>query len=77
MRSKGNILILLILFLLFVTLGDRIPFKPVSNASLQTRTTLNNFMVGLFPKRQPKNPNDRTKKAIEQQEQEAGTTPSN
>jgi hypothetical protein len=69
MSSKGKIPLLIVLFLLFVLLGDRIPFPPISNASLQTRTTLNNFMLGMFPKKQPKNPYERTEKAIEQQEQ--------
>lgn len=69
MLSKGKFPLLILLFLLFVLLGDRIPFPPVSNASLQTRTTLNNFMLGLFPKKEPKNPYERTEKAIEKQEQ--------
>lgn len=69
MFSKAKFPLLVALFLLFVLLGDRIPFQPVSNASLQTRTTLNNFMLGLFPKKQPKNPYERTEKAIEQEQQ--------
>ncbi|MFB2896849.1 hypothetical protein ACE1CI_28385 [Aerosakkonemataceae cyanobacterium BLCC-F50] len=69
MLSKGKFPLLIVLFLLFVLLGDRIPFPPVSNASLQTRTTINNFMLGLFPKKQPKNPYERTERAIEKQEQ--------
>lgn len=69
MFSKVKFPLLFALFLLFVLLGDRIPFKPVSDASLQTRTTMNNFMLGLFPKKQPKNPYERTERAIERTEQ--------
>ncbi|MFB2935302.1 hypothetical protein ACE1B6_08480 [Aerosakkonemataceae cyanobacterium BLCC-F154] len=69
MFSKFKFPLLIVVFLLFVLLGDRIPFQPIGNASLQTRTTLNNFMLGLFPKKQPKNPYERTEKAIERTEE--------
>jgi hypothetical protein len=69
MFSKGKFPLLIVLFLLFVLLGDRIPFQPISNASLQTRTTMNNFMLGMFPKKEPRNPYDRTEKAIEREQQ--------
>ena len=73
MDRKTATTYLLILFLLFVTLGDRILPKPLSTASVQTRTSLNNFFIGLFPQKGPKlNPNERTEKAVEQEEKEAG-----
>ena len=73
MDRKTATTYLLLLFLLFVTLGDRILPKPLSTASVQTRTSLNNFFIGLFPQRVPKlNPNERTEKALEQEEKEAG-----
>ena len=73
MERKTAITYLVILFLLFVALGDRLLPKPLSTASLQTRTSLNNFFIGLFPQRQPKlDPNERTEKALEKQEKEAG-----
>ncbi|WP_460200087.1 hypothetical protein [Scytonema sp. NUACC21] len=60
---------ILILFLVFVGFGDSFLPKPLSSASLNTRTTLNNWMIGLFPTWQPKtNPHQRTQKAIEETE---------
>jgi hypothetical protein len=61
----------IILFaLLFITLGDRILPQPLSGASFKTRTTLNQFVVGLFPGWKPKtNPYERTEKAVKQQEE--------
>lgn len=73
MDRKSAIIYLAILFLLFVALGDKVLPKPLSTASVQTRTSLNNFFVGLFPKKEPKlNPYERTEKEIEKQDKEAG-----
>jgi hypothetical protein len=71
MKPSNVIFYLIVLFMLFVALGDRVFPKPLSTASLQTRTTINNFFIGLLPKSGPKlNPNERTEKAVEQQEKE-------
>ncbi|MUG99525.1 hypothetical protein F7734_47475 [Scytonema sp. UIC 10036] len=60
---------LLIIFLVFVGFGDSFLPKPLSSASLSTRTTLNKWIIGLFPSWQPKtNPNQRTQKALEETE---------
>ncbi|MBD2168335.1 hypothetical protein H6G64_21735 [Calothrix sp. FACHB-156] len=57
---------LLLLFLIFVGFGDSFLPKPLSSASLQTRTAINKFVVGLFPNWQPKtNPNARTERALD------------
>jgi len=72
MRPKNITPILIVLTLIFIAVGDRFLPKPLSTASFQTRTSVNNFLVGLFPTRRPRNPNERTEKALEQQEQEAG-----
>jgi hypothetical protein len=57
---------LILLFLIFVGFGDGFLPKPLSTASLQTRTTINEFFVGLFPSWQPKTrPNARTEKAVD------------
>ena len=73
MDRKSAITYLLLLFLLFVALGDRILPKPLSTASVQARTSLNNFFIGLFPQSRPKlNPNERTEKAVEEKQKESG-----
>lgn len=57
---------LILLFLIFVGFGDSFLPKPLSKASLQTRTSINQFFVGLFPSWQPKTrPNARTEKAVD------------
>ena len=75
MGSKSTIPILLFLFLLFVAVGEYIPFKPVSSASVQTKNTLNQFVMGLFPSKRPRNPYERTEKAIEKEEQGGSANP--
>lgn len=57
---------LILLFLIFVGFGDSFLPKPLSKASLQTRTSINQFFTGLFPSWQPKTrPNARTEKAVD------------
>ncbi|MBW4507416.1 MAG: hypothetical protein KME64_13015 [Scytonematopsis contorta HA4267-MV1] len=69
MFNKGNFTLLLIVFLVFVGFGDSFLPKPLSTASYNTRTTINNFAIGLFPTWKPKvNPDERTEKAIEDTE---------
>lgn len=71
MDRKSVITYLVILFLLFVTLGDKFLPKPLSTTSLQTRTSLNKFFIGLFPQWRPKlNPNERTEKELQKEEKE-------
>ncbi|BAY12497.1 hypothetical protein [Calothrix sp. NIES-2098] len=58
---------LILLFLIFVGFGDSFLPKPLSTASLQTRTTINQFFVGLFPSWQPSTrPYDRTERALDE-----------
>lgn len=68
MRPKTAFPVLIVLAILFIGFGDSIFPKPLSTASLQTRTTLNKFVVGLFPQRKPRNVYERTEKAVEQEE---------
>lgn len=71
MKPQNAIFYLIILFMLFVAFGDRVFPKPLSTASVQTRTTINNFFIGLLPKSGPKlNPNERTEKVIQEQEKQ-------
>lgn len=69
MRFKNFIGPLLILALLFITLGDRVLPAPLNEVSRNTRTSINKFLVGLFPDWHPTNPNERTEKEVEQLEQ--------
>ncbi|BAZ11843.1 hypothetical protein NIES4071_36690 [Calothrix sp. NIES-4071] len=65
MFNKANITVLFILGLIFVGFGDSFLPKPLSTASYQTRTTINNFVIGMFPAWQPKtDPYKRTQEAI-------------
>lgn len=65
MRSQNLIGIVLVLALLFITVGDRVLPAPLNQASRNTRTSINQFLVGLFPNWEPKNPNQRTRDAVE------------
>lgn len=51
---------------LFVVVGDKVFPGAVGKASTQARTTVNNFMIGLFPTWEPKTkPYERTEKELE------------
>ncbi|MBF2067708.1 MAG: hypothetical protein IGS39_25320 [Calothrix sp. C42_A2020_038] len=65
MFHRGNITLLLLLMLIFVGFGDSFLPKPLSTASYQTRTTINNFVIGMFPAwRLKTNPHQKTQEAI-------------
>ncbi len=67
MFTRSNFTYLAILALLFISLGDRFLPPPLSTASLQTRTAMNNLLVGAFPSWRPKTkPYERTEKAIDE-----------
>ncbi|MEM7726399.1 MAG: hypothetical protein AAF208_08500 [Cyanobacteria bacterium P01_A01_bin.45] len=69
MNKKPGIFLLFIVFLLFVTLGDTVLPEPMKSASYNTRTGINNFVIGLFPDWRPKiDPKQRTQDAIERTE---------
>ena len=56
---------ILVIFLVFVSLGDKFLPEPLKGASVSTRTNLNQFLVGLFPTKKFRNPNQRTEEAVE------------
>lgn len=64
-RKPLNFIIPFVLAVVFIGFGDKFLPQPLSGASLQTRTALNNFMLGLFPKKNIKNQNDERNKQIE------------
>ncbi|MDJ0796991.1 MAG: hypothetical protein QNJ51_09170 [Calothrix sp. MO_167.B12] len=67
MFNKGNFSLFIVLLLIFIGFGDSFLPKPLSTASFQTRTTINNFVVGIFPTWEPKTKRyERTEKALEE-----------
>ncbi|GAC1459385.1 MAG: hypothetical protein NVSMB70_04310 [Chamaesiphon sp.] len=69
MRFQNIFTMALVVMLLFITLGDRVLPKPLSTASLNTRTVLNNYLIGLFPNKKFRNPNAPLDNTIDQLEQ--------
>ncbi len=61
----------LISFLVFVTVGDRFLPKPLNDASRQTRTSINQFFINMFPETEFESRYDKLEKAIEEQEKGA------
>ncbi len=60
--------ILLVLALLLLMMGDRLP-PPVGPFSAQVKQSANRFVLGLFPSWNPKlNPNQRTESQLEDAE---------
>ncbi|MEB3336415.1 MAG: hypothetical protein VKJ46_03065 [Leptolyngbyaceae bacterium] len=71
-KIKATVPLILIFGLLFIGLGDSIFPQPLKGISLQTRNSLNAFMMGLVPKSTPKvKVYERTEKALE--ENQGGT----
>ncbi|MBF2015431.1 MAG: hypothetical protein IGS23_09585 [Rivularia sp. T60_A2020_040] len=70
MFKNPSIILLLLVFVLFVGIGDRVLPEPMKSASFNTRTTINKNLLGLFPTWKSKlKPHERTNKAIENTEQ--------
>lgn len=70
MFKKPSIILVILLFVLFVGIGDSVLPEPMKSASLNTRKTINKHLIGLFPTRKSKlKPHERTRKAIEEAEQ--------
>ncbi len=65
---KRYIPFLLIGFILFITLGDKLLPGELGKSSIQTREALNDFAFNLFPStvKRPKNPYERTEKQLEE-----------
>ena len=69
MFKKSYFIFALLLFLLFVGIGDSVLPEPMKSASLNTRKSINKNLTGLFPNRKSKlKPHERTRKAIEEAE---------
>ncbi|MDY6902549.1 MAG: hypothetical protein SWZ49_31440 [Cyanobacteriota bacterium] len=69
MFKKSYFILALLLFAVFVGIGDSVLPEPMKSASLNTRKTINDSLIGLFPNRRSKlNPHKRTREAIEEAE---------
>lgn len=60
-RSKLPLLVLMAF--VYIGIGDLIP-GPVGKFSVSTRNQINNWIVGLVPDWNPKNPNRRTEEQL-------------
>jgi len=69
MFHKSAIPVWLALILVFVGFGDKFLPQPLSGASYNTRTAINQWMTGSFQVWQPKaKPYDRTEQELKDQE---------
>jgi hypothetical protein len=68
MRPKTLLTGLLIVGLLFISVGDRLLPQPLSDASRNTRTSINRFMLGLFPKVELEKPSKNREEKVKQLE---------
>ncbi|MEC4983974.1 MAG: hypothetical protein SAJ37_11210 [Oscillatoria sp. PMC 1068.18] len=66
MRSKNLLTIIGILALLFIGIGDTVLPGSLGEASKNTRQSINQFIIGLFPDKEFTNPNERTEEAVEE-----------
>ena len=69
MFKKSYFILALLIFAIFVGIGDSFLPEPMKSASSNTRKTINDSLIGLFPERESKlKPHERTRKAIEEAE---------
>ena len=66
MRLKTLLTILLILGLIGIAIGDRFLPQPLDRLSRDTRTKINQFLTGLFPKTDLERPSQQREDAIEE-----------
>jgi hypothetical protein len=60
-----NYIVPTLLLLIFIGFGDKFLPQPLSGASWQTRTTINQWLLGLFPNKEFKKLNEQREKEIE------------
>lgn len=65
-KTIGKILPLVLL--IFIGFGDRFLPKPLSDYSAKTRHGINNFVIGMFPDKNLKNPYQKSDDAVKQAE---------
>ncbi|NJN74985.1 MAG: hypothetical protein HC796_00355 [Synechococcaceae cyanobacterium RL_1_2] len=74
MRPQTAIKLLTFLTMIFIALGDKVIPGPVGKASFTMREGINNFVTGLIPDKKFRNPNERTEKAIEEEQKKLNQT---
>ncbi len=71
MNPKGSLFIFsLFLGLTFIGIGDNFLPQPLSNVSSNTRSSVNQFLMGLFPDKKAIDPYERTEGIIKEAEKE-------
>lgn len=70
MHPKSKLFVFFIFTgLLFISVGDNFLPQPLSNLSSNTRSHVNQFLMGLFPDEKPINVRERTDRVIEELEE--------
>ncbi len=72
LSTDNTIKLVVFLVIMFVLVGDIFLPEPLKSASKNTKTAINSTILGLFPSEGFDNPNERTEKAVEEFEREAG-----
>lgn len=67
-----SVKIIIFLLFVFVAVGDLFLPEPLKSASKTTKSSLNAVVLSILPKKKLTNPNERTEKAVEEFEKEAG-----
>ncbi|SMH38778.1 MULTISPECIES: hypothetical protein [Cyanophyceae] len=75
MSAGNSVKLVIFLLLAFVAVGDVFLPEPLKGASKQIKATVNNLVLGILPREGFKDPHERTEKAVEEMEQEAGSQP--
>lgn len=65
MNIKTLALSLSFIAFVFIGFGDRVLPKPLDSISLNTRTSINQFLQGLSPTLKSQNPDDKMEKAVD------------
>lgn len=58
--------LIVFILLVFVSVGDLFLPEPLKSASKETKSAINDIVVGMLPKKKLANPHERTEKAVEE-----------
>ena len=72
MSTDTTVKIIIFLLLVFVAVGDLFLLELLKSASKNTKSSLNAIVLSILPQKKFTNPNERTEKAVEEFEKEAG-----
>jgi hypothetical protein len=65
MNAKTLVLPVLFVAFVFIGFGDRVLPNPLGSISLNTRTSINQFLLGLSPQIKSQNPDQKMEKAVD------------